>query len=667
MSDNNKQLAKLPLVLTLVAVIAATLLGFSNLYTAPVIRANHLETMENRMFEYFPEANAFEIEEVDGEEFYLALEDEDVLGAAAVVKPAGYGGVIEMMVAVDIAGNVQGVEILSHAETPGLGDRITDEEWQEQFIDKSIFDPITVGEDIDALSNATRSSQGVADGVRMGIDKIAADYLGRDPEDIPEITDAPDTLEDGTFVGEGMGRNPGIRVEVTVSGGQIENLELLEHDESEAYMEAAWEQLSQTIVEENNHNVDTVSRATESSLGIMAAVQEALVGVEREIAYEDGTYTGVGEGREPGIEVEIEISGGEIVSMDLIDHNDSQGYFEDAWEGMLERVLAQQTHEVDTVSGATASSIGIREAVRDALSKAVVLPIDLEDGIYQGTGVGRNPGIVVNVTIVDGGIEDLELVDYNDSPQYLYPAWENISESIIAQQTLDVDAVSGATQSSDGIMEAINNALDEDQFVREVDVEEPKELADGTYVGEGIGRNPGIEVEVTVSNGEITSIELLEHDDTEEYMQDAWAEIPDRIIAAQDTDVDTVSGATGSSEGIMEAVENALEQAFEAEAPDMDAAEEVDEDESVDEEYVGTAEGYNDEIELAVIVEDGEIVDLQINEHSETEERFESAWDALSEQIIETGETDLDAVSEATYNSEAIMEAAQEALEEAGL
>jgi polyferredoxin len=85
---------------------------------------------------------------------------------------------------------------------------------------------------------------------------------------------------------------------------------------------------------------------------------------------------------------------------------------------------------------------------------------------------------------------------------------------------------------------------------------------DGTYTGIGTGFRGGTtKIAVTIKNDKITSIETVSTEDTPRFYQDAESMIPDGIISSQSTSVDTVSGATFSSRGIISAVQNALSQA----------------------------------------------------------------------------------------------------------
>lgn len=84
---------------------------------------------------------------------------------------------------------------------------------------------------------------------------------------------------------------------------------------------------------------------------------------------------------------------------------------------------------------------------------------------------------------------------------------------------------------------------------------------DGTYNGSGIGYSGDIHISVTVSEGRITDITITETSDDKAYLEMAKRVI-EEVIAGQSTEgVDTVSGATFSSRGILDAIEDALKGA----------------------------------------------------------------------------------------------------------
>jgi fumarate reductase flavoprotein subunit len=84
---------------------------------------------------------------------------------------------------------------------------------------------------------------------------------------------------------------------------------------------------------------------------------------------------------------------------------------------------------------------------------------------------------------------------------------------------------------------------------------------DGTYEGTGKGNNGDIKVEVKVEGGNIVSVELKEHSETSGIYEAAEDGVISQIIQKQTADVDTVSGATNSSKGIIAAVTDALKDA----------------------------------------------------------------------------------------------------------
>ncbi len=114
--------------------------------------------------------------------------------------------------------------------------------------------------------------------------------------------------------------------------------------------------------------------------------------------------------------------------------------------------------------------------------------------------------------------------------------------------------------------EAVEEPPVEEEPVEEPEeepVEEPEEVdisavSDGTYQGSAEGFKSTIVVEVVVEGGMIVAVEVLDHDETTEYFEDANPAIPDMIVGEQSLDVDTESGATASADGIVDAVRAAL-------------------------------------------------------------------------------------------------------------
>jgi len=92
-------------------------------------------------------------------------------------------------------------------------------------------------------------------------------------------------------------------------------------------------------------------------------------------------------------------------------------------------------------------------------ASAVYADSAYNDGMYTGTGSGFNGDITVSVTVSDGNISAIDVTDQKETPAYWKEAEQIIPDIISANGTEGVDAVSGATFSSEGIKKAVDNAL----------------------------------------------------------------------------------------------------------------------------------------------------------------------------------------------------------------
>lgn len=317
---------------------------------------------------------------------------------------------------------------------------------------------------------------------------------------------------------------------------------------------------------------------------------------------------------------------------------------------------------------------------------------DLADGIYKGTGTGYAGEVTVAVTIKDKQITAIDILSSSDDAAFFNRA-KAVIDRIIAGQTLDVDVVSGATFSSNGIISAVKNALTGEKDSGETgesqsgnaavqgstlslaDVQDAAAYKDGTYYGTGTGFGGTLKVKVVISRGKITSIEVVENHDDSSYLNRAEALIGN-IISSQSTNVDVISGATYSSNGIKSAVRDALRQA--AVSGNSQSVNAKTEDTSKTEDnttvkgnfpykegiYYGTAEGYNGEIEVAVVLQDKSIKAVLVTKNHDDEKFFNRAMDVVK-NIMKKQSTDVDVVSGATYSSNGLINAVKNALKEA--
>lgn len=97
----------------------------------------------------------------------------------------------------------------------------------------------------------------------------------------------------------------------------------------------------------------------------------ALMAAGAQAAYKDGSYTGEGKGRESQIQVQVDIKGGKIATVQVLKHGETEMIIAAPIETMIPEIVAKNGVEgVESVGGATLSSDGIKAAVADALAKA---------------------------------------------------------------------------------------------------------------------------------------------------------------------------------------------------------------------------------------------------------------------------------------------------------
>ena len=333
---------------------------------------------------------------------------------------------------------------------------------------------------------------------------------------------------------------------------------------------------------------------------------------------------------------------------------------------------------------------------------------ELADGVYKGSATGFSGPVTVAVTIMDKKITSIDILSSTDDEAFFNRA-KAVIDRIIASQSFDVDVVSGATYSSNGIIGAVKNALtgekdngvtgkskqgstsesESDSSLAEIAaVQDASAYKDGTYYGTGKGFAGTMKVKVDISGGKIASISIVSTKDGNSYVKSA-SSLLDTIVEKQSTNVDTVSGATFSSRGIIAAVRSALSQAAVSDntvgnntdkqgAAEASGNGQTDENSSgsasekgtegtlpyVDGIYYGTAEGYKGDIRVAVVIQDKTLKAILVTEKQDDEPFITNAMDVLK-NMMKKQSADVDTVSGATYSSKGLIGAVKAAFEEA--
>ena len=170
-----RDIVKISLRLFVITAIAGLALGFTDDATnTPIAEQAEIAAMQARK-SVLPDAEEFtEITELpkDIDSAFSGAANGETVGYTAQVTVKGYGGNIEVMVGMSLDGKITGVNVggSDFAETAGLGARAKEPWFSEQYT--GLTPQITLGEDVDAITAATRTSKAVTDGVNL-----AADYI----------------------------------------------------------------------------------------------------------------------------------------------------------------------------------------------------------------------------------------------------------------------------------------------------------------------------------------------------------------------------------------------------------------------------------------------------------------------------------------------------------
>ena len=517
-------------------------------------------------------------------------------------------------------------------------------------------------------------------------------------------------LTDGVYKGTGTGYAGDITVAVQIKDKQIVAIDILSSSDDAAFFKRA-QAVIDKIIEGQTLDVDTVSGATYSSRGIISAVKNALTGekdsgttgqsqsgsgaaagsstsvaaVEDPSAYKDGTYYGTGTGFGGTLKVKVEISGGKITSIQIMENQDGSEYISKA-SALINTIIQNQSTNVDTVSGATYSSVGIIQAVRNALSQAAVSTsgtttsgeagnagnsgnqnqdtsaatgnFPYKEGIYYGTAEGYSGNVSVAVVIQEKSIKAILITETSDDEAFFQRAM-GVVKNVLKTQSTEVDTVSGATYSSKGILGAIQNALKQAEKVTNGETIEEK--ADTTQLEEAIK----------------TAEALVQ----EEYTEASWSVLAVRLQDAKEM-LETAGQTSVKQETVDKAVENLNLAVAQLEKKKSDQEEEV-KTKYIDGTYEVSVPCKPDEDEdfteyqlsMKVTIRNDKIVsitEIAGDGGSENDSYIKKAANGTSSkkgvvsQIITKGmPEEIDTVSRATCSSNAIIDGCKKALETA--
>ena len=171
-----KYVLRLTLTLLLITGVVAAALAGVNAITKDAIAANQEKKTQEALAVVLPEAGNLQKVELSGDAGIVSEVYSDGTSYAVKVLPSGFDGAITMMVGIS-DGTVTGISVISHTETPGLGavaaaQNAKGEAFRGQFVGQS--GELAVGNQIDAMSGATITSNAVVTGVNAATAYVAS-------------------------------------------------------------------------------------------------------------------------------------------------------------------------------------------------------------------------------------------------------------------------------------------------------------------------------------------------------------------------------------------------------------------------------------------------------------------------------------------------------------
>ena len=162
------------LVLFVICLTVAALLFGGNALTAERIAEVERAALEKAAKDVLPAAVTVELISRDDVNGYYGYDaDGRLVGYSFRTSAKGYGGAVHTVVGMDLEGKITGVIVKAADETPGLGNKVTKDDFTDQFTDMMITDGFVLKQNVTAVTGASYSSEAVAAGLRLAGDYYA--------------------------------------------------------------------------------------------------------------------------------------------------------------------------------------------------------------------------------------------------------------------------------------------------------------------------------------------------------------------------------------------------------------------------------------------------------------------------------------------------------------
>lgn len=487
-------------VLLIITLVAGIALGTTYFLTKDPIEKQALVQVENARKAALPDADTFELlpkeEDSPMDWVYAGLKDGEITGYVAQTTVKGFGGPVEVIAGLDRQLTLTGVSVggSNFSETAGLGAKSKDPAFSEQFVGKQV--PVRVikaggtaaDNTIDAITSATITSNAVAGGVNTiashikGLMGYAAAEMPSRPEDDSSVFGAYSRGFKSDVWVEAAFDDAGTITYFSVGDDQF--------DESPDYgghaqdVDFMYQFIGKTAPLELN-DIDALSGATLTTKAVVNALNDAYLasqGIEKEeepiVLPEKPTDIPVYGASEEGFmgDVYVEAAfdeGGTIAYMAIGDKffAESENYGARARQPefiiqFIGRQMPLTFDDIDAVTGATVTSKAVVIALGKAYDKYLAAQTAVSDvPTYTGEAEGFDGPVLVKLTFDGDKIASIAIGDrrFNESADYGAKALEpEFQAQFIGKQVPltinDIDAISGASYTSNAVVEAINKA-----------------------------------------------------------------------------------------------------------------------------------------------------------------------------------------------------------------
>ena len=750
--------------LVVICLVSALLLASFNLLTKDPIQQNSQRAAEETRTRMLPVAASFEaLEATEGsniDSIYQGLDESgEPVGYVIQTTVNGYGGEVVVTLGMDMDGVITGVDVGgdNFSETPGLGALAKEPKFTSQYIGKTVPLTLVKGNEpkgdntIDAISGATRTSSAVNGGINL-----AGKY----------ISDLSGGGSPNTASAQGFGGPVAVTLELDASGA-ISSITIGDDyfNETEGYGRKALEDsfssqfIGMTPPLELG-DIDAISGATVTSNAVVNAINTVYAQLTGEAApaapaeeeapaaqlYEDGTWRAAFKGFAGPVMVALTLDDSLTIQSIQIGNDqfaETEGYGAQALEPAFQeqfvgKTLPLEDGAVDGISGATMTTTAVLDGI-DAIYQAATddtpdepqpLPTPAAEaesddaatvsssvaattdgnGSWTASVQGFAGPVAVTLTLDDSlTIQSIEIGD--DQFAETDGLGANAKEAAFTDQFVgktlplqdgDIDAISGATITTNAVLEAVNaiyEAAGNGTAEAPAEEEQP-EATEAPIASVGEVTNDGavwttaaqgfagpVAVQVTLDGLTIKSIKIGDSQFAETDGLGANALDPtfqlqfvDKTLPLAEDDVEAISGATITTDAVLTAL-NAIYEAAgtgEPEATEAPAAADVTEEPEATEAPIASvgevtnegtvwttaAQGFGGPVAVQVTLDGLTIKSIKIgdSQFAETDGLGANALDPLFQlqfvdKTLPLAEGDVEAISGATITTDAVLEA----------